>query len=80
MRPAPLRPAAAPAATPAAAAQPQRYIPNDEAADWHADGDLRARVRRLVRRGNALMRGGYRRLAQLSPLEKGRFEGDAKRP
>ncbi|MDX4956571.1 DUF7011 domain-containing protein [Delftia acidovorans] len=31
--------------------------------DWHADGDLRARVRRLVRRGNALMRGGYRRLA-----------------
>lgn len=50
------------------------------AADWHADGDLRARVRRLVRRGNALMRGGYRRLAQLAPLEKGRFEGSAKRP
>ena len=50
------------------------------AADWHADGDLRARVRRLVRRGDALMRGGYRRLAQLSPLEKGRFDGDAKRP
>jgi len=47
---------------------------------WHADGDLRARVRRLVRRGNALMRGGYRRLAQLPPLEKGRFDGDAKRP
>jgi hypothetical protein len=37
-------------------------------------------VRRLVRRGDALMRGGYRRLAQLPPLEKGRFEGDAKRP
>ena len=50
------------------------------AADWHADGDLRARVRRLVRRGNALMRGGYRRLAQLPPLEKGRFDGDARRP
>ena len=50
------------------------------AADWHADGDLRARVRRLVRRGNALMRGGYRQLAQLPSLEKGRFEGDAKRP
>ena len=50
------------------------------AADWHADGDLRARVRRLVRRGDALMRSGYRRLAQLPPLEKGRFEGDAKRP
>ena len=50
------------------------------AADWHADSDLRARVRRLVRRGDVLMRGGYRRLAQLPPLEKGRFEGDAKRP
>lgn len=50
------------------------------AADWHADGDLRARVRRLVQRGNALMRGGYHRLAQLPPLEKGRFEEDAKRP
>ncbi|WP_323026664.1 DUF2285 domain-containing protein [Castellaniella sp.] len=50
------------------------------AADWHADGDLRARVRRLVRRGDALMRGGYRHLAQLPPLEKGRFDGHAKRP
>jgi hypothetical protein len=35
------------------------------ATDWHADGALRARVRRLVRRGQTLMRGGYRRLAQL---------------
>ena len=31
MRPAPLRPAAAPAITPA---QPQRYLTNDEAADY----------------------------------------------
>ncbi|WP_434211879.1 DUF7011 domain-containing protein [[Pseudomonas] boreopolis] len=36
-------------------------------ANWHADSALRARVRRLVRRGYALMRGGYRRLAQLPP-------------
>ncbi|MFU3208944.1 DUF7011 domain-containing protein [Pseudomonas aeruginosa] len=50
------------------------------ATGWHADGDLRARVRRLVRRGDALMRGGYRRVAQLSPLEKGRFAAGAKRP
>lgn len=50
------------------------------AADWHADSDLRARVRRLVRRGDVLMRGGYRRLAQLPQLEKGRFAGDAKHP
>lgn len=52
----------------------------DAAADWHADGGLRSRMRRLVRRGRALMRGGYRRLAQLAPPEKGRFETDAKRP
>ncbi len=52
----------------------------DAAADWYSDGGLRSKVRRLVRRGDALMRGGYRRLAQLSPLEKGRFEGNAKRP
>jgi hypothetical protein len=34
------------------------------ARDWHADGDLRARVRRLVRRGQALTDGGYRALLQ----------------
>ena len=38
------------------------------AAGWHQDSALRARVRRLVRRGEALMRDGYRRLAQLAPL------------
>lgn len=38
------------------------------AADWHADSALRARVRRLVRRGEALMRGGYRSVAQLGPV------------
>ena len=37
-------------------------------ADWHKDSALRARVRRLVRRGEALMRGGYRSLAQVSPV------------
>ena len=52
----------------------------DAMADWYTDGGLRSKVRRLARRGEALMRGGYRRLAQLPPLEKGRFEGNAKRP
>ncbi len=52
----------------------------DAAADWYTDGGLRSKVRRLVRRGDALMRGGYRHIAQLPPLEKGRFEADAKRP
>jgi hypothetical protein len=32
---------------------------------WYADGDLRAHVRRTIRAGKALMRGGYRRLLQL---------------
>jgi len=52
----------------------------DAAADWYSDGGLRSKVRRLVRRGDALMRGGYRQLAQLPPLEKGRLDDDAKRP
>ena len=52
----------------------------DAAAGWYSDGGLRSKVRRLVRRGDALMLGGYRRLAQLPSLEKGRFEEDAKRP
>ncbi len=52
----------------------------DAAADWYSDGGLRSKVRRLVHRGDALMRGGYRQLAQLPPLEKGRFDVDAKRP
>lgn len=52
----------------------------DAVTDWCSDGGLRSKVRRLVRRGETLMRGGYRRLAQLPPPEKGRFEWDAKRP
>jgi len=40
---------------------------------WHTDSGLRSRVRRLVQRGDALMRGGYRRLLQNEPLEQGRF-------
>ena len=52
----------------------------DAVADWYSDGGLRSKVRRLARRGDALMRGGYRHLAQLPPLEKGRFDVDAKRP
>ncbi|RFP08389.1 DUF2285 domain-containing protein [Duganella sp. BJB488] len=56
------------------------FGPDAVAEGWHADGDLRARVRRLVQRGKKLMRGGYRRLAQLPPLEQGRSASDAKRP
>ena len=38
---------------------------SEVAADWHADSALRARVRRLVQRGRALVNGGYRELAGL---------------
>jgi hypothetical protein len=38
---------------------------------WHADGDVRARVRHLVRRGRTLMDGGYRALLPFSPTGKG---------
>lgn len=47
---------------------------------WHTDGGLRSRIRRLVRRGQSLMRGGYRRLAQLEPSGEGRSASPAKRP
>lgn len=49
-------------------------------ADWHADGALRARVRRLAHRGNGLMRGGYRRLLQHASVAQGRLHGPAQRP
>lgn len=47
---------------------------------WHADGGLRSKVRRLVRRGRTLMRGGYRRLAQLDGCGEGCSALPAKRP
>jgi len=39
---------------------------------WSEDGDLRAQVRRLIRGGRALMRGGYRRLLYAETPGKGR--------
>jgi len=51
----------------------------DAVQDWYADSGLRSKTRRLVQRGDTLMRGGYR-LAQISPLGKGRFDVNAKRP
>ncbi len=38
---------------------------SDAVTDWYTNGGLRSKVRRLVRRGDALMRGGYRRLARI---------------
>ncbi|MCI2810678.1 DUF7011 domain-containing protein [Eoetvoesiella caeni] len=56
------------------------FGPKTVVRDWHADGALRARMRRLVRRGDTLMRGGYRRLAQLPAPVQGRSSPPAKRP
>lgn len=50
------------------------------AAGWYTDGGLRSKVRRLVRRGKTLKRGGYRRLAQLQSPGEGRSARTAKRP
>jgi hypothetical protein len=38
------------------------FGPNVVAQKWHADGELRARVRYLIRRATALMNGDYCRL------------------
>lgn len=49
------------------------------AREWHADGSLRARVRRLVRRGRGLMQGGYCKLVPL-PVGEGRSVSTPQRP
>ncbi|MPZ44230.1 MAG: DUF2285 domain-containing protein [Betaproteobacteria bacterium] len=47
---------------------------------WHADSGMRSKVRRLVRRGSQLMRGGYRQLLYGSTRQQGRPGSRAKRP
>ncbi|MFT3819582.1 MAG: DUF2285 domain-containing protein [Rubrivivax sp.] len=39
---------------------------------WHDAGEMRAQVRRLARRGQALVDGGYRRLLQIESSRDGR--------
>jgi hypothetical protein len=39
---------------------------------WHGDADLRAQVRRLIRRGRTLMAGGYDRLLHVRDPKQGR--------
>ncbi len=41
---------------------------------WHDLGELRAQVRRLARRGRALVEGGYRRLLQIEAVRDGRSD------
>ncbi|MDA3169867.1 DUF2285 domain-containing protein [Pseudomonas aeruginosa] len=56
------------------------FGPAAVADSWHADGGLRSKVRRLVRRGRELMHDGYRRLAQLDGRGEGHSAQPAKRP
>lgn len=52
----------------------------DVDARWHADSELRAQVRYLVRRGRSLMRGGYRHLLHPRLARKGRNRSPADTP
>ncbi len=45
---------------------------NAVAERWHPDGDMRAQVRRLIRRGETFMKGGYRRLLNIGTRAQGR--------
>lgn len=47
---------------------------------WHSDGDLRARVRRLIGRGQRLMWGDYRRLLHPDAAVEERSAARTKRP
>jgi hypothetical protein len=47
---------------------------------WLADGELRAQVRHLIRRGRALMTGGYRALLQNGLEGKGDLDSPPKSP
>jgi hypothetical protein len=48
------------------------FGPGTVASRWHGDADLRAQVRRLIRRGRTLMAGGYDRLLHVGDAKQGR--------
>ena len=48
------------------------FGPSVVAERWHGDSELRAQVRRLIRRGRVLMAGGYHRLLHIDGAEQGR--------
>ena len=69
MRPAPLRPAAAPAATPATAAQPQRYLTNDEAADYLRLSPRTLEKQRVIGNGPKFRKFGRRVMYVVADLD-----------
>lgn len=66
MRPAPLRPAAAPAATPA---QPQRYFTNDEAADYLRLSPRTLEKQRVIGGGPKFRKFGRRVMYAVADLD-----------
>ena len=53
----------------------ERFGAERVAAEWHPDGDLRARTRRRIGKALALMAHGYRDLAA-GCARRGRRQGD----
>ncbi|HCG1270299.1 TPA: helix-turn-helix domain-containing protein [Pseudomonas aeruginosa] len=66
MRPAPLRPAAAPVSTPA---QPQRYLTNDEAADYLRLSPRTLEKQRVIGGGPRFRKFGRRVMYAVSDLD-----------
>ena len=69
MRPAPLRPAAAPASNVTSAAQPQRYLTNDEAADYLRLSPRTLEKQRVIGGGPKFRKFGRRVMYAVSDLD-----------
>ena len=69
MRPAPLRPAAATATASTAAAQPQRYLTNDEAADYLRLSPRTLEKQRVLGGGPKFRKFGRRVMYAVSDLD-----------
>ena len=69
MRPAPLRPAAAPASNATSAAQPQRYLTNDEAADYLRLSPRTLEKQRVIGNGPKFRKFGRRVMYAVADLD-----------
>ena len=69
MRPAPLRPAAAPAIASTAAAQPQRYLTNDEAAEYLRLSPRTLEKQRVIGGGPRFRKFGRRVMYAVADLD-----------
>ena len=69
MRPAPLRPAAAPATATAGAAQPQRYLTNDEAAEYLRLSPRTLEKQRVIGGGPRFRKFGRRVMYAVADLD-----------